>query len=101
MKGPEQECPRSRPTISTSTHVLTSYFSHLQQAAPQGHEIAPGPLATFQGWKDKARHVRKGEKALTLCMPVTVKRTTESDEGEEEPCFTSLCLVCIPDSHPP
>jgi antirestriction protein ArdC len=53
-----------------------------------GRGIQPGPLATFQGWKDKARHVRKGEKALTLCMPVTVKRTIETSEGDEEHCFT-------------
>ncbi len=29
-------------------------------------EIQPGPIATFMGWKDKGRHVRKGEKAITL-----------------------------------
>ncbi len=26
------------------------------------------------GWKDLGRHVKKGEKAITLCMPVTIKR---------------------------
>jgi hypothetical protein len=26
------------------------------------------------GWKDKGRYVRKGEKAIVLCMPVTCKR---------------------------
>lgn len=45
----------------------------LVQCAERG--IEAGPIATFMGWKDKARHVRKGEKALTLCMPVTCKRT--------------------------
>jgi N-terminal domain of anti-restriction factor ArdC len=35
--------------------------------------ITPGPLATFPAWKEKGRHVRKGERALTLCMPITVK----------------------------
>jgi len=29
------------------------------------------------------RYVRKGETALTLCMPVTVKRTTTTDDGDE------------------
>lgn len=33
-----------------------------------------GPINTFLGWIDCGRHVKKGEKALTLCMPVTVKR---------------------------
>ena len=44
-------------------------------------EIRPGPMATFPRWKELGRHVRKGEKALTLCMPVTVKR--QADEADE------------------
>jgi|ERR1043165_140158 hypothetical protein len=39
----------------------------------QQRGIRPGPLSTFPGWKEKSRFVRKGERALTLCMPVTVK----------------------------
>ena len=42
--------------------------------------IQPGPMATFPRWKELGRHVRKGEKAITLCQPVTVKRTT-ADRG--------------------
>jgi antirestriction protein ArdC len=44
----------------------------------QQREIIPGPIATFPAWKDKGRHVKKGEKALTLCMPVT--RKNQDDE---------------------
>jgi hypothetical protein len=56
------------------------------QCAERG--IPPGPIATFMGWKDKGRYVRKGEKALVLCMPVTCKRKPTVDqrtnsEGEE------------------
>jgi antirestriction protein ArdC len=36
--------------------------------------IQPGPMATFPKWKELGRNVRKGEKAITLCQPVTVKR---------------------------
>jgi antirestriction protein ArdC len=51
--------------------------------------IQPGPIATFRGWKEKARHVKKGEKAIVLCMPVTVKRKTEGGDGsEQEVAFT-------------
>jgi antirestriction protein ArdC len=46
--------------------------------------ITPGPIATFMGWKEKGRYVRKGEKAITLCRPVTVKRTTTADDGTED-----------------
>ena len=44
-------------------------------AMVQCHEraIEPGPMATYPKWKELGRQVRKGEKALTLCMPVTVK----------------------------
>jgi hypothetical protein len=37
--------------------------------------IQPGPLATFPKWKELGRYVKKGEKALTLCIPLTCKRT--------------------------
>jgi antirestriction protein ArdC len=47
-------------------------------------EIQPGPIATFAGWKDKGRHVKKGEKAITLCMPVTVKRTVDRENPTDE-----------------
>ena len=54
--------------------------------------ITPGPIATFMGWKDKGRYVRKGEKAIVLCMPVTIKCKptddkqvdAESEEGKPE-----------------
>jgi antirestriction protein ArdC len=55
--------------------------------------IQPGPLATFPKWKELGRHGKKGEKALTLCMPLTGKRTktVKKDDGtdqEEEFSFT-------------
>jgi antirestriction protein ArdC len=55
--------------------------------------IHAGPLATFPRWKELGRHVKKGEKALTLCMPLTCKRTkaVRQDDGaeqEEEFVFT-------------
>ena len=46
-------------------------------------EIPIGPIASFMGWKEKGRHVRKGQKALVLCMPVTRKRTETDDDGNE------------------
>jgi antirestriction protein ArdC len=46
--------------------------------------IEPGPINTFPKWQDLRRHVRKGEKALTLCMPVTIKRKETNDTREEQ-----------------
>jgi antirestriction protein ArdC len=54
-----------------------------------GRGISPGPINTFVGWKEIGRYVRKGEKALTLCMPVTVKRKPR-EEAEEDDTFTKF-----------
>lgn len=43
-----------------------------------------GPLSTFKGWLAKNRHVKRGEKALMLCMPITAKRTRENEQGDVE-----------------
>ena len=42
-------------------------------------------MATYPRWKELGRYVRKGEKAITLCQPVTCKRTTQADDGSDEP----------------
>ncbi|MGH9351151.1 MAG: ArdC family protein, partial [Terriglobia bacterium] len=49
-------------------------------------QIQPGPLASFLKWKELGRHVKKGEKAITLCMPFTCKRTrtVKKDDGSEQ-----------------
>jgi antirestriction protein ArdC len=53
-------------------YSLGNQLLALGQCAERG--ILPGPIATFPGWKAKGRYVRKGEKAIVLCMPVTCKR---------------------------
>lgn len=49
--------------------------------------IAVGPIASFMGWKEKGRSVKKGEKAIQLCMPVTVK-VAATEAGAEDGRFT-------------
>jgi hypothetical protein len=55
--------------------------------------LQAGPINTFPGWKNLGRVVRKGEKALMLCMPITVKRrdspNTDGGEIESDECFTT------------
>ena len=53
----------------------------------QGRDIQPGPIATYNRWQELGRHVKRGEKALTLCMPLTVKKKAE-EETEEPECRT-------------
>ena len=50
----------------------------------QARGLQPGPIATFQRWKELGRYVRRGEKAITLCRPITVKRTSTADNGTQE-----------------
>jgi antirestriction protein ArdC len=45
--------------------------------------LEPGPINTYLRWKELGRSVIKGEKALTLCMPVTCKTKKEVVEGED------------------
>lgn len=53
----------------------------------QLREIQPGPIATYPGWQKLGRQVRRGEKALLLCMPLTCKRK-ETDEHQDGHVFT-------------
>jgi antirestriction protein ArdC len=75
----------SRAYTAFHAYSLGNQLLAWGQCATRG--IPPGPIATFMGWKDKGRHVRKGERALTLCMPVTVKRQRDDDASDSE-CFT-------------
>lgn len=46
-------------------------------------EIPVGPISTYKGWQALGRQVRKGQKALMLCMPVSYKKKVEGENGEE------------------
>src|ERR1700683_1922359 len=42
------------------------------------------PINTFPGWKRLGRSVKKGEKAITLLIPVT-RRAKDDETGDETP----------------
>jgi len=67
--------------------VGNQFLAHFQCAL---RGIEPGPLNTFLGWKDVGRSVKKGEKALTLCMPVSVRRKLETEVEGDESTFESV-----------
>ena len=53
------------------------------QCLERGIEL--GPLATYAAWQALGRQVRKGEKAIALCQPVTLRREkTDAATGETE-----------------
>ena len=59
---------------------LLALFQRFERA------IQPGPLATFPKWKELGRYVKRGEKALTVCIPLTCKRTktVKKDDGTDQ-----------------
>jgi antirestriction protein ArdC len=46
--------------------------------------IQPGPINTFPKWQALGRYVKRGERALTLCMPITRKRRDEESNTNDE-----------------
>ena len=46
--------------------------------------LQPGPLNTYHGWLARKRQVRKGEKGITLCMPMPFKRANQTDNVQDE-----------------
>ena len=55
--------------------------------------LQPGPLNTYRGWLEKKRQVRKGEKGITLCMPMPVKRATQTDDAQDETAEPQTCYA--------
>jgi antirestriction protein ArdC len=75
-------------TLSTAFRAFHGYSIGNQLLALFqciARDIEPGPIATFMSWKAKGRSVRKGAKALVLCMPVTCKRKATDEERAAEP----------------
>lgn len=73
----------SRAYAAFHGYSLGNQLLALVQCLARGLE--PGPIATFMGWKNKARFVRRGEKALVLCMPITCKRAATAPTPDGEP----------------
>src|SRR5947208_16789845 len=64
-------------------YSLGNQILALIQANQRG--MALGPIASFNRWKELGRHVKRGEKAIELCLPVICKRTvTEQKEDGSE-----------------
>src|SRR6478735_8564207 len=56
-------------------YSLGNQILALIQANRRGIQL--GPIASFNRWKELGRYVKRGEKAIELCMPVTIKRTVK------------------------
>jgi hypothetical protein len=47
-------------------------------------KIPVGPIATLKNWNNKGRYVKRGEKAIWLCMPITGKKTVKDEITGDE-----------------
>ena len=78
-----ENATREPGTLSVAYRAFHNYSLGNQMLASvqcASREIPTGPIATYKTWASKGRQVRKGEKALTLWMPIIGKR--ENAEGE-------------------
>jgi hypothetical protein len=50
-------------------YSLSNQLAAMAECVERG--IEPGPINTFPGWLSLNRQVRRGEKAIELCMPLT------------------------------
>ena len=87
-----------RDAVSTPGKLLEAYTAFhnfsvgnsllaLFQCYERG--ITPGPLNTYKGWQQLGRQVRKGEKAIVLCMPLAYKKRVREETQDPEESGTN------------
>lgn len=72
--------------LSHAYHAFWNYSVGNQLLAwfeCQERQLPPGPLHTYRGWQKLGRQVRQGERAITLCMPVTCRAKPKGDPSNE------------------
>jgi len=55
--------------------------------------MPPGPMATYSKWLDLGRHVGRGERALVLCQPITVRRSVERTDDGGQATIENIALT--------
>jgi hypothetical protein len=74
-------------TISAAYSAFHSYSIGNQLAALVQcslRKIPIGPISTLKDWNSKGRFVKRGEKAIWLCMPITGKKAVKDETTGEE-----------------
>jgi hypothetical protein len=74
-------------TISAAYSAFHDYSIGNQLAALfqcTVRKIPVGPISTLKDWNSKGRYVKRGEKAIWLCMPITGKKTIKDESSSEE-----------------
>ena len=77
----------SQPGLMLKAYSAFHGYSLSNQVAAmiqcQLRGIEPGPINTYPGWQKLNRQVRKGEKAIWLCMPLTRKLKDKGSDDEQ------------------
>jgi hypothetical protein len=74
-------------TISAAYSAFHNYSISNQLAALVQctlRKIPVGPISTLKDWNNKGRFVKRGEKAIWLCMPITGKKTAKDEATGDE-----------------
>jgi len=74
-------------TISAAYSAFHNYSIGNQLAALVQcslRKIPVGPISTLKDWNAKGRYVKRGEKAIWLCMPIMGKKTAKDEITGEE-----------------
>lgn len=93
------EAVHSPGFISEAYHAFYGYSTGNQvlalwQCRQRG--ISPGPISTYPGWQAKGRQVKRGEKGIELCMPVTFKDKRPEVAGTDDEGKTITAFVYKP-----
>jgi hypothetical protein len=78
----------SEPGTISAAYSAFHHFSIGNQLAAlfqcSLRKIPVGPIATLKDWNSKGRYVKRGEKAIWLCMPITGKKAVKDETTGEE-----------------
>jgi hypothetical protein len=82
-----KQCLKEPGVLSKAYSAFYQYSFGNQMAAmfqlmERGQQL--GPIASFMAWKEKGRSVKKGAKAIVLCMPTTFKVKQQNPDGTTE-----------------
>lgn len=72
-----------------SSYSITNCFLAWQQLDARGMSVQP--IATYKKWASLGRQVKKGAKAISLCVPQVVKK--ECDNGDFDKSFTFFKML--------
>src|SRR5215471_11576216 len=68
-------------------YSIGNQMAAMMQCSLRG--IEPGPINTYVGWQNVKRQVKRGEKAIWLCMPLT-KKIKDQTTGDDQTVITNF-----------